>query len=119
MSDPDHKGQFIDMMEEEFVNSYVNKFDPEVIEWYPYGAPKVPEIDKLLVELYKKTRCPGIDIIVIYGRTVIRDGFTHIFWKVIVNRILVSFVGDKWNYVCFFVEWNIDNLIPEYCKRVM
>lgn len=53
MSDPGHKDQFIDMTGEEFVNAYINKFDPEVVEWYPYGAPKVPEIGKLLAELYK------------------------------------------------------------------
>ena len=36
-----------------FVLLYVNKFNSEVIEWYPYTAPKVPEIGKLLAELYK------------------------------------------------------------------
>lgn len=56
MSAPDHKGQFIDMTGEKFVNAYIDKFDPEVIEWYLYGAPKVPEIGKLLVELCKENK---------------------------------------------------------------
>lgn len=56
MSDPDHKYHFIDMTGEEFVNAYVDKFDPEVIEWYPYGTPRVPEIGKLLAELYKENK---------------------------------------------------------------
>lgn len=54
MADPRHKNHFIDIVGEEFVNAYVDKFAPKVIEWYPYGAPKVPEIGKLLTELYKE-----------------------------------------------------------------
>lgn len=49
-------GHFIDITEEEFVNAYIDKFNPDVIEWYPYGAPKVPEISKLLAELYKENK---------------------------------------------------------------
>jgi len=56
MSAPVHKHRFVDITEEEFVNVYVDKFDPKVIEWYPYGAPKVPEIGKLLAELYKENK---------------------------------------------------------------
>lgn len=56
MADPRHKNHFIDIVGEEFVNAYVDKFAPKVIEWYPYGAPKVPEIGKLLTELYKENK---------------------------------------------------------------
>lgn len=53
MNDSEH---FVDITEEEFVNAYIDKFNPNVIEWYPYGAPKVPEINKLLAELYKEKK---------------------------------------------------------------
>ena len=51
-----HKEEFIDIVSENFVNGYINKFNPKIIEWYPYGTPKVPEIGKLLVELYKENK---------------------------------------------------------------
>jgi len=56
MSDPEHKDHFIDITGEEFVNAYVDKFAPKVVEWFPYGAPNVPEIGKLLAELYKENK---------------------------------------------------------------
>ena len=56
MSDPENKYHFIDITGKEFVSAYINKFEPEVVEWYPYGAPKVPEIGKLLAELYKENK---------------------------------------------------------------
>ena len=56
MSDPEHKNHFIDITGEEFVSAYVDKFAPKVGEWYPYGVPKVPEIGKLLAELYKENK---------------------------------------------------------------
>lgn len=56
MSAPEHKDHFIDITVEEFVNAYIDKFDPEVVKWYPYGTPKVPEIGKLLAELYKENK---------------------------------------------------------------
>lgn len=49
-----HKNEFIDITAEPFVNAYVDEFKPEIVEWYAYGAPKVPEINKLLAELYKE-----------------------------------------------------------------
>lgn len=51
-----NKNEFIDIVSENFVNAYVNKFNPKIIEWYPYGSPKVPEIGKLLAELYKENK---------------------------------------------------------------
>ena len=51
-----HKKEFIDVVSEEFVLAYIDKFNPKIIEWYPYGAPKVPEIGKLLAELYKENK---------------------------------------------------------------
>lgn len=56
MSDPEHKDHFIDITGEEFVNAYVDRFNPKIIGWYPYGAPKIPEIGKLLAELYKENK---------------------------------------------------------------
>lgn len=41
-------------MAESFINAYVDKFKPEIIEMYPCGAPKVPELGKLLSLLYKR-----------------------------------------------------------------
>lgn len=52
----EHQDEFIDVMTEKFVLAYVKEFNPEVIEWYPYGSPKVPEIGKLLTELYKEDK---------------------------------------------------------------
>lgn len=49
----EHKNEFIDILSESFVLAYLNKFNPKIIEWYPYGTPKVPEIGRLLAELYK------------------------------------------------------------------
>ena len=34
MANPRHKNHFIDIVGEEFVNVYVDKSTPEVIEWY-------------------------------------------------------------------------------------
>ena len=51
-----HKNEFIDVVSEEFVLAYIDKFNPKIIEWYPYGSPKVPEIGKLLAELYKENK---------------------------------------------------------------
>lgn len=44
MSEQQHKDHYIDITGEEFVNAYVDKFDPKVVEWYPYGVPKVPKM---------------------------------------------------------------------------
>lgn len=51
-----HKNEPVDIVAESFVNAYVNKFNPKRIEWYPYGAPKVPELGRLLAELYKENK---------------------------------------------------------------
>ena len=56
MTHPEHRDHFIDITGEEFVNAYVDKFEPEVIKWYPYGTPKFPEIGELLAELYKENK---------------------------------------------------------------
>lgn len=48
-----HQSEFIDIVSEPFVLAYVKEFQPKNIEWHVYGAPKVPEIGKLLTELYK------------------------------------------------------------------
>lgn len=48
-----HQNEFIDIVSEPFVLAYVKEFQPNNIEWDVYGAPKVPEIGKLLAELYK------------------------------------------------------------------
>lgn len=51
-----NKNEFIDIVAENFVNAYINQFNPKIVEWYPYGAPKVLEIGKLLTELYKEKK---------------------------------------------------------------
>ena len=51
-----HKDEPVDIVAESFVNAYVNKFNPKRVEWYPYGAPKVPELGRLLAELYKDNK---------------------------------------------------------------
>ena len=51
-----HKNEPVDIVAESFVNAYVNKFNPKRVEWYPYGAPKVSEIGRLLAELYKENK---------------------------------------------------------------
>ena len=56
MANPAHIHHFIDITGEEFVNAYIDKFNPKLVGWYPYGVPKVPEIGKLLAELYKENR---------------------------------------------------------------
>lgn len=52
----EHRNEFIDITAENFILAYIDKFKPNVIEIYPYGAPKVPEIGKLLAELYKENK---------------------------------------------------------------
>ena len=47
-----HKDEFIDIVSENFVN----EFNPKIVEWYLYGTPKVPEIGRLLAELYKENK---------------------------------------------------------------
>jgi hypothetical protein len=51
-----HKDELIDIVAENFVNAYINEFNPKIVEWYPYGTPKVPEISRLLAELYKENK---------------------------------------------------------------
>ena len=51
-----HKDEFIDVVADDFVNAYIHAFNPKTVEWYPYGAPKVPEIGRLLAELYKENK---------------------------------------------------------------
>lgn len=51
-----HKNEPIDVVTKSFVNAYVSKFSPKIVEWYPYGAPKVPELGRLLAELYKENK---------------------------------------------------------------
>lgn len=51
-----HKNESVDVVSENFVNAYVNKFNPKIVEWYPYGAPMVPELGRLLAELYKENK---------------------------------------------------------------
>lgn len=43
----------IDLYSDKFVNAYINEFNPNVV-YYEYGTPYVPELKKLLVELYKE-----------------------------------------------------------------
>ena len=74
----EHKDEFIDITAENFILAYVDKFNPKLIEWYPYGSPKVHEIGKLLAECTRKIRLVDIDIIVKYGKMDIRDGFISI-----------------------------------------
>ena len=69
-----HKDEFIDIVTENFVNAYVNEFNPKIVEWYSYGVPKVPEIGRLLAELYKENKI-DIDITAKFGKTVIQSGF--------------------------------------------
>lgn len=52
----EHKDEFIDITAENFVLAYVDEFNPKIIEWYIYGVPKIPEIGKLLAELYKEDK---------------------------------------------------------------
>lgn len=51
-----HKDEFIDVVSENFVNAYINEFNPKIVEWYLYGVPKVPKIGRLLAELYKENK---------------------------------------------------------------
>lgn len=51
-----HPSEFIDVVAENFVNAYVDKFQPQFVERYPYGAPKVPEVGRLLSELHKEDK---------------------------------------------------------------
>ena len=37
----EHKDEFIDITAENFILAYVDKFNPKLIECYPYISPKV------------------------------------------------------------------------------
>ena len=52
----ENKKEFIDITAENFVFAYADEFKSNIIEVYPYGAPKIPEIGKLLAELYKENK---------------------------------------------------------------
>ena len=41
-----HKDEFIDVVSENFVNAYINEFNPKIIEWYLYGTPKENKISR-------------------------------------------------------------------------
>lgn len=49
-------GHFVDITEEKFANAYIDKFNPDVIEWYPYGAPKVLRSVSCLPNCIKRTK---------------------------------------------------------------
>lgn len=51
-----NKDEPVDIVAESFVNAYIDRFHPRIVEWYPYGAPKVPELGRLLAELYKENK---------------------------------------------------------------
>ena len=71
----EHKDEFIDITAENFILAYVDKFNPKLIEWYPYESPKVHESESCLQNCTRKIRLVDIDIIVKYGKMDIRDGF--------------------------------------------
>lgn len=49
-----HRGEDIDIFAEDFVKTFINKFEPKNISYYSYGTPKVPEIGKILTQLYNE-----------------------------------------------------------------
>ena len=51
-----HKDEFIDIVAENFVNAYINEFNPKIVEWYSYGTPKVPEIASCLQNYIKRIK---------------------------------------------------------------
>ena len=51
-----HKDEPVDVASESFVNVYVDRFNPETVEWSSYGAPKVSELGRLLAKLYKENK---------------------------------------------------------------
>ena len=51
-----HKDEPVDVASESFVNAYVDRFNPETVEWSSYGAPKVSELGRLLAKLYKENK---------------------------------------------------------------
>lgn len=51
-----HKDEPVDIVADSFVNAYIDRFHPRIVEWYPYGAPKVPELGRLLAELYMENK---------------------------------------------------------------
>lgn len=54
ITDPMHKEEFFDITAEPFVEAYIDKFNPRIVEWYAFGAPKVQELGSLLSELFKE-----------------------------------------------------------------
>lgn len=73
-----HKDEPVDVVSESFVNAYVDRFNPETVEWSSYGAPKVFELGRLLANCIKKTKLADTGIIVRTGRTAIQNGFMFI-----------------------------------------
>lgn len=51
-----HKDEPVDVVSESFVNAYVDRFNPETVEWSSYGAPKVSGLGRLLAKLYKENK---------------------------------------------------------------
>ena len=72
----EHKKEFIDITAEDFVLAYADKFNPNIIEVYSYGAPKIPEIGKLLAELYKENKVCRYR----YYCEIWRDGYPRWFY---------------------------------------
>lgn len=76
MKNPDHKYHSIDIFGEEFVSAYVDKFNPENIGWYIYGTPKIPELGKILSQMYKD----GILKRYTVGCKIWQDGYPKWFY---------------------------------------
>lgn len=51
MSNPIHP--YVDIVTEEFVDAYIEKFNPKRVGWQPYGAHQVPELGRLLGDMYR------------------------------------------------------------------
>lgn len=43
----------VDVLNADFIDAYIEKFQPAVVHYMPYGAHKVPMVGKLLGEMYR------------------------------------------------------------------
>lgn len=80
IKDPKHKYHDIDIFGEEFVHAYITQFKPEIIEWYPYGAPKVSELGSILSKMFKE----GVLQRYTVGCPIWQDGYPKWFYTYVL-----------------------------------
>lgn len=82
MQNPNHKYHDIDIFGEEFVDAYINQFNPQTIYKYAYGVPAVPELGRILSKMFKEGLLQRFTV----GCKIWRDGYPKWFYTYLLPQ---------------------------------